>query len=98
LRFQKGQGTEASSFAALMGTDGTKILFWDERMEKVGVTCPHCRAGFQRLELSFEPGTKGDYHCPVCDTVLESFDGDKLIAYRLTVRPSIRVSASKSIE
>ncbi|KWV60640.1 hypothetical protein AS156_28470 [Bradyrhizobium macuxiense] len=59
-------------------------------MIKADVTCPHCGAGFRRLELLSERGTKGDYHCPVCDTVLESFDGDKLVAYRLTIQPSVR--------
>ncbi|SEE48197.1 hypothetical protein SAMN05444164_8287 [Bradyrhizobium erythrophlei] len=32
----------------------------------------------------------GEYRCPVCDTTLEQFDGDKLVAYRLTIQPSIR--------
>ncbi|MBR0692746.1 hypothetical protein JQ553_05890 [Bradyrhizobium lablabi] len=59
-------------------------------MKKADVTCPHCGAGFRRLELSTASGDKGEYHCPVCDTALEQFDGDKLIAYRLTIQPSIR--------
>ncbi|WP_283817225.1 hypothetical protein [Bradyrhizobium lablabi] len=40
--------------------------------------------------MSTASGDKGEYHCPVCDTALEQFDGDKLIAYRLTIQPSIR--------
>ena len=52
-----------------------------------GVTCPACGAGFRRLELLFERGTKGEHCSPVCGTVLESFDGHTLVVYRLTVRP-----------
>jgi hypothetical protein len=55
-------------------------------------TCPHCGAGFRRIELWSEPGTKGKYHCPICNTALEIFDGTKLIAYRLTVQPSAKVA------
>ena len=52
-----------------------------------GVTCLACGAGFRRLELPFERGAKGEDCCPVCGTVLEKFDGNTLVAYRLTVRP-----------
>jgi predicted Zn finger-like uncharacterized protein len=55
-------------------------------MKKDDVTCPHCGAWFRRLELSSKPGTGGEYRCPVCDTVLEIFDGSKLVAYRLTIQ------------
>jgi hypothetical protein len=51
------------------------------------VTCHECGAGFQRLELISEPGTTGEYRCPACKQTLESFDGSKFIAYRLTVHP-----------
>ena len=37
------------------------------------------RAGFRRLELSSQPGEKGEYRCPVCDNSLEVFDGSKLV-------------------
>jgi hypothetical protein len=60
-------------------------------MKKGDAICPQCGAGFRRLELSSKPGTTGEYHCLVCDTVLEVFDGRKLIAYRLTIQPSTRV-------
>ena len=30
-------------------------------MKKVGVTCPKCRAGFRRVELSYLPGATGEY-------------------------------------
>jgi hypothetical protein len=58
-------------------------------MKNDDVTCPHCGAGFRRLELSSKPGTQGEYRCPVCDA-LEIFDGSKLVAYRLTVHPTIK--------
>jgi hypothetical protein len=53
-----------------------------------GVTCPKCKAGFCRLELWSAQTTNGEYRCPVCDEILEVFDGSKLIAYRLTVQPA----------
>ena len=56
-------------------------------MKKTDASCPSCRAGFLRIELSSLRGTKGEYRCPVCDQVLETLDGSKRIAYRLTVRP-----------
>ncbi|QOZ37942.1 hypothetical protein XH92_17575 [Bradyrhizobium sp. CCBAU 53421] len=56
-------------------------------MKKSDVSCPKCGAGFRRIELSSRPGTKGDYRCPVCNTVLEVFDGNSLVAVRLTVQP-----------
>lgn len=59
-------------------------------MKKDDVTCPRCGAGFRRIELSFGPGTEGEYRCPACDTALERFNDDKLIAYRLTIQPPIR--------
>jgi ssDNA-binding Zn-finger/Zn-ribbon topoisomerase 1 len=56
-------------------------------MKKGDVICPNCRAGFRRLELSSQRGPVGDYRCPVCNEVLEIFDGSKQVAYRLTVAP-----------
>ncbi|MGY4475978.1 hypothetical protein [Bradyrhizobium sp. USDA 3364] len=56
-------------------------------MKKTDVTCPCCGAGFRRLELWSEPGSNGEYRCPVCETALEVFDGSMLIAYRLTIQP-----------
>ncbi|GIQ78304.1 hypothetical protein BraRD5C2_67540 [Bradyrhizobium sp. RD5-C2] len=56
-------------------------------MKKSDVTCDRCGAGFRRLELWSEPGHRGEYRCPICETVLEVFDGSNLIAYRLTVQP-----------
>jgi len=59
-------------------------------MKKGGTTCSNCGAGFQRLELLVEPGTKGEYRCPACNQVLETFDGSKFIGYRLTVQPLVK--------
>ncbi|PDT64962.1 hypothetical protein CO683_34970 [Bradyrhizobium ottawaense] len=59
-------------------------------MRKSDVTCSKCGAGFHRLELWSEPGEKGEYCCPVCNSPLEVFDGTRLITYRLTIEPSIR--------
>jgi predicted Zn finger-like uncharacterized protein len=59
-------------------------------MKKSDIICPECGAGFRRIELSSGPGTKGEYRCPACDTVLEVLDGKKLVVYRLTIQPTIR--------
>jgi predicted Zn finger-like uncharacterized protein len=59
-------------------------------MKKSDVTCPECGAGFRRIELKSERGTQGQYRCPTCKTVLEVFDGQNLVAYRLTVQPSVQ--------
>jgi transposase-like protein len=59
-------------------------------MKKSDVTCPKCSAGFRRVEIFSQRGTKAEYCCPACDQMLEVFDGDSLVAYRLTIQPSIR--------
>ena len=59
-------------------------------MKKGDVTCSGCGAGFRRLELETAPATKGEYRCPACGWLLEKFDGDKFVAYRVTIQPSIR--------
>ena len=56
-------------------------------MKTSDVTCSECGAGFDRLELWSQPGKKGEYRCPRCDSPLERFDGSKLIAYRLSIEP-----------
>jgi hypothetical protein len=56
-------------------------------MKKSDVTCSKCHADFQRIELLSLPGIKGEFNCPVCNAVLEIFDGNRKIAYRLTVQP-----------
>jgi transposase-like protein len=60
-------------------------------MRKGDVTCPECGAGFRRLELSSAAGSKGEYRCPACNVLLETFDGGRFVAYRLTIEPSIRL-------
>jgi len=52
-------------------------------MRKSDVT----KAGYRRIELVSRPGTKGEFHCLLCDYVLEVFDGLTEVAIRLTVQP-----------
>jgi len=59
-------------------------------MKKGDVTCSEFGAGFRRLELALGPGTKGEYRCHACGQLLEEFDGNALVAYRLTIQPSIK--------
>jgi len=54
-------------------------------MRKTDVTCPKCGAGYVRVELDSTPGTRGEFHCLACDTLLEVFDGSREVEYRLTV-------------
>jgi transposase-like protein len=61
-------------------------------MKKADVMCPQCGAGFRRLELSSRPGSKGEYRCPTCNSLLEVFDGSGLVMYRLTVQPSVKAA------
>src|SRR5271168_794365 len=57
------------------------------RMKLGGAICSECRAGFSRVELESERGTEGDYRFPLCGNLVEKFDGNRLIAYRLTSIP-----------
>jgi transposase-like protein len=61
-------------------------------MKKSDVTCPQCRAGYRRIELTSKPGTKGEFHCSVCGHLLEAFDGSTCVALRLTVQPMKRAA------
>jgi predicted Zn finger-like uncharacterized protein len=56
-------------------------------MRKSDVTCPECSAGYRRIELTFTPGTPGEFRCTMCGHVIEVFDGSTQIALRLTVPP-----------
>ena len=56
-------------------------------MKQDDAICPKCGACFRRVELSSLHGTKGEFRCPVCDSVVETFDGSMMVAYRLTVIP-----------
>jgi len=61
-------------------------------MKKSNVTCSECGADFQRIELdavSVVP-TNGEYRCPICQRFVERFNGNKVVAYRLAMRPAIR--------
>jgi transposase-like protein len=57
------------------------------KMRKSDVTCPECNAGYRRVELTSKAGTKGEFHCLICNHLLEVFDGSTDIAIRLTVQP-----------
>ena len=56
-------------------------------MKKSDVTCPKCKAGYRRIELVSEKGTKGEFHCLICSHLLETFDGSTEVALRLTIQP-----------
>jgi DNA-directed RNA polymerase subunit RPC12/RpoP len=56
-------------------------------MRMGGAVCSECRAGFRRVELESEPGTEREYRCPLCSNLLETFNGKRLVAYRLTIVP-----------
>jgi len=51
------------------------------------IICPKCSAGYRRIELAGRKGTKGEFHCLLCEHVLELFDGSRKIAIRLMVQP-----------
>jgi hypothetical protein len=63
-------------------------------MKKSDVTCSKCHADFHRIELWSLPGIKGEFNCPVCDAVLEIFDGNRKIAYRLAILPNRKMRTS----
>jgi len=44
-----------------------------------------CRFPPDRIDVTAR--IAGEFHCPLCDHVLEVFDGSTEIAYRLTVAP-----------
>jgi hypothetical protein len=55
-------------------------------MKKSDVQRLDC-AGYRRIQLVSRPGKAGPYHCLVCHRLLETFDGEHEVAYRLTVNP-----------
>jgi transcription elongation factor Elf1 len=63
-------------------------------MKKSDATCPKCHAGYRRIELVSKKGTKGEFHCLVCDEVLEVFDGSTDVAMRLTIQPVLNAGSS----
>jgi len=66
--------------------------FYGVCMKKNDVTCSACGAGFRRLELETPPANQGEYRCPACNEVLETFDGRAFIAYRMTIQPSMKAA------
>lgn len=56
-------------------------------MKMGSAVCSECRAGFRRVELESQHGTEAEYRCPLCNNLLETFDGKRLIVYRLTIVP-----------
>jgi hypothetical protein len=56
-------------------------------MRKSDLTCPECKAGYRRIELTSKTGAVGEFRCLVCNHVLEVFDGSTEVAIRLTVQP-----------
>jgi hypothetical protein len=63
-------------------------------MKKSDVICPKCHAGYRRIELVSKMGAKGEFHCLVCDEVLEVFDGSTDVAMRLTIQPVLNAASS----
>lgn len=59
-------------------------------MKKGDITCSECGAGFRRLELDSEPPNTGEYRCPACGELVERFEGNAFVAYRLTIQPSTK--------
>lgn len=62
-------------------------------MRKSDVMCPTCHAGFQRIELTFVKGRCGNFRCLVCSHAIETLDGSRLVAYRLTQAFATRAAA-----
>ena len=56
-------------------------------MIKSDVMCPHCKAGYRRIELKSKPWVVGEFRCLTCRKVLETFDGTANVAFCLTVQP-----------
>ena len=77
----------AKAFSLRVSLDCKKTANRNDRMLKADVICPKCNAGLRRIELSSLRSAKSEYRCPICEQVLEVFDGSKKVAYRLTVPP-----------
>ena len=63
------------------------IVTHNHSMKKGDEICPRCNAGYRRIELTSRSGSAGEFRCPLCDEVLEVFDGSREIVYRITVAP-----------
>ena len=68
-------------------------------MLKADVICPKCNAGLRRIELSSLRSAKGEYRCPICEQVLEVFDGSKncLSPHRTAVETLERLETSRPL-
>jgi hypothetical protein len=60
------------------------------RMRKGDASCLECGAGFRRLELTSVTGKRGEFRCPLCDSLIEAWDGSTQVVYRLTIQPSLK--------
>jgi predicted amidophosphoribosyltransferase len=67
-------------------------------MKTSGPVCSECRAGFRRIELCSSRGTAGEYRCPLCNNLIEKLDGERLIAYRLTIIPPKYLGAQSDLQ
>jgi len=59
------------------------------------IACPAraLQGGLSARGTCFAQGQPGTYHCKVCNSLLQEFDGSQEVAYRLTVHPSILPNA-----
>jgi hypothetical protein len=42
------------------------------------------------MELTSIKGQAGEFRCPLCETLIEAWDGETEVAYRLTIQPSLK--------
>jgi hypothetical protein len=90
LRMTIGSALRMPPLVSVLSSGGRKIMLRSD------VICSKCQAGYRRVELMSQKGRKGEYHCALCDHVLETFDGSTYVAIRLTVQPERFVCESLS--
>jgi hypothetical protein len=88
---------ELCAFAAISFT-------WDHATDTLGIRVHTARKNSEssneegrrylpgtrrRIEVSSLPSAEGEYRCAACGHLLEKLPRDRLVAYRLTVQPSI---------
>jgi hypothetical protein len=66
--------------------------FKGDVMRKGDVQCPHCGAGYRKIEISSMKGEAAEYRCQICNSPLETLSGQNYVAYRLTVPPQRMLS------
>ena len=54
------------------------------------ITCPECRAIYERVPVQFLERDRGDFECAACRRVLDSWDGTSVPLYRLIKRTDQR--------